>query len=335
MTNPRTSYPDEIVEAINKKREVQNTTEPVAVTTPVTPEPVVPVATEPVAVEPVTPEPVVPVTPDPVAPAAQDNTIVDTQVTKDWFENPEFVDPLSPTPTQQTPTVDPLLEDPEVKLFLEAKKGGKTLKDVVESYRLIDPTGMDETSIVRAGYELQGIKGDDLDNAMFQYEQAGDFIKNKILSDSKSTIDAYNTERITSLSAPAAQYEEAQRKIVEKFETDVNQHFDAIKNQELYGFKITDEVADELKNYVTNEFDFRNPDGTLNVPKMIKLALFDKHANEIVKANVVKAKNLGREEVLKEVTNPSPVTPASTNIPQDRLADIRNAVNAYNTQNKR
>jgi hypothetical protein len=64
-------------------------------------------------------------------------------------------------------------------------------------------------------------------------------------------------------------------------------------------------MSKDLKNYVDNDFKLTKEDGSFDIEKIYSVALWLKYGKDLVKANITKAKNEGREQVLKEVTNPS------------------------------
>jgi hypothetical protein len=105
---------------------------------------------------------------------------------------------------------------------------------------------------------------------------------------------------------------EAQQATVQRFNTELENVAKSIQGQERYGLKITDEMSNGLKKFVAEEMSFQRADGSLDVEALLDVALWRKYGKELVRANVTRAKNEGREEILRQTTNPSAGTGSST-----------------------
>jgi hypothetical protein len=101
------------------------------------------------------------------------------------------------------------------------------------------------------------------------------------------------------------QVEEYQKAVAAKYNEEMESFSKEIANKELYGLKITDEMSKDLKNYIDKEFRLTKEDGSFDIEKIYSVAVWLKYGKDLVKANITKAKNEGREQVIKEVTNPS------------------------------
>jgi hypothetical protein len=96
-----------------------------------------------------------------------------------------------------------------------------------------------------------------------------------------------------------------QKAIADKYNADLDQFSKSIVNKEVYGLKVTDEMSSELKRYINEEFSLQKPDGSFDIEKVYSIALWMKYGKDLVKANVTKARNEGKEQVIREVSNPS------------------------------
>ena len=94
-------------------------------------------------------------------------------------------------------------------------------------------------------------------------------------------------------------------KEIKKYNEEIENFSSSIVNKELYGLKITDEMSKDLRNYIDNDFRLTKEDGSFDIEKIYSVAVWMKYGKDLVKANITKAKNEGREQVIKEVTNPS------------------------------
>jgi hypothetical protein len=98
---------------------------------------------------------------------------------------------------------------------------------------------------------------------------------------------------------------EQQNLVMNRFQTELEQTASSITDSEKYGIKITDEMSKEIKRYIAEDMNLQRKDGSFDVDLMVDFALWRKYGKDIVKANVTRAKNEGREEILKATLNPS------------------------------
>ena len=101
------------------------------------------------------------------------------------------------------------------------------------------------------------------------------------------------------------QNEEYQQAAIAKYNEEIESFSNSIVNKELYGLKITDEMSKDLRNFIDKEFRLTKEDGSFDIEKIYSVAVWLKYGKDLVKANITKAKNEGREQVIKEVSNPS------------------------------
>lgn len=243
---------------------------------------------------------------------------------KEWYDDDDS-EPAKPTaettqttPAQsepsneQTTTTPPELDDEEVKLLIEYKKSGKSLKDFVQEYNVVDYGSMDDDKILELGLkQLEGFKGDELDEATSEIQTMTLFQKKKLIRDYRDQFEQINQEKLKQLSSYENVQSEAQQATVQRFNTELENVAKSIQGQERYGLKITDEMSTNLKKFVAEEMSFQRPDGSLDVEALLDVALWRKYGKELVRANVTRAKNEGREEILRQTTNPSTGTGSS------------------------
>ena len=243
---------------------------------------------------------------------------------KEWYDDDDS-EPAKPTaettqttPAQsepsneQTTATPPELDDEEVKLLIEYKKSGKSLKDFVQEYNVVDYGSMDDDKILELGLkQLEGFKGDELDEATSEIQTMTLFQKKKLIRDYRDQFEQINQEKLKQLSSYENVQSEAQQATVQRFNTELENVAKSIQGQERYGLKITDEMSTNLKKFVAEEMSFQRPDGSLDVEALLDVALWRKYGKELVRANVTRAKNEGREEILRQTTNPSTGTGSS------------------------
>lgn len=253
------------------------------------------IATE-VAPEPA-PEPAPETAPEPVPEPAP------VVVEKEWWEkdNETVVD--NKPQVEEKPVID---MDDDLKLILEYKKSGKTLADFVKEYQVEDINSWDDATLVKQGLkEFMNLSEEELEQATYDYENASIIQKKQWAETFKQRFAEKNENKLKQLTSSNQQSAEMQKAIADKYNADLDQYSKSIANKEVYGLKVTDEMSSELKRYINEEFSLQKPDGSFDIEKVYSIALWMKYGKDLVKANVTKARNEGKEQVIREVSNPS------------------------------
>lgn len=197
-------------------------------------------------------------------------------------------------------------EDPDIELIREYKKSGKSLQDFVKEYTVEDYSKMDEKEIVKKGLEkFYGLNGEDLTNAIYEFENSSIFQKKQLVEGFTTRFNQENDDKLKQLTSNFRSSEEENQKAIEQLSHSMESYRQKIVDNEIYGLKVTDEMSKDLTSYLQKEFTLQNEDGSLDVEKAYSVALWLKYGKDLVKANVTKAKNMGKEQVIKEVSNPS------------------------------
>jgi hypothetical protein len=239
----------------------------------------------------VTPEPAPEVTPEPVV------------VEKEWWEKEEEAKPAEVITPEEKPTLE---MDEDLKLILEYKKSGKTLADFVKEYQVEDVNSWDDAKLVKEGLkEFMKLSEEELEQATYDYENASIIQKKQWAETFRQKFGEKNEQKLKQLTSSNQQTSEMQKAIADKYNADLDQFSKSIVNKEVYGLKVTDEMSSELKRYINEEFSLQKPDGSFDIEKVYSIALWMKYGKDLVKANVTKARNEGKEQVIREVSNPS------------------------------
>jgi hypothetical protein len=297
------------IEANEKKTALENPT-PVPAEPAVEPTP----AAEPVASEP--------------APAAEPAPA--DAAPKAWYEDVES-DSNEPK-TNDAPSPQTLVEDEDedIALIKEFKKQGKTLKEFVEQYKVEDVSKYTDTQIIeKALKELEGFEGDEFDQAMSEVETMPLFQKKKLIQEYRAKYNEMNQEKLKQLSSSSNKASEKQVELMNRFQTELGQTTNSLKGQEKYGLTITDEMSSKINKYIADEISLTRRDGSMDVDFLVDVAMWRLYGKDVVKANVTKAKNEGREEMLRATTNPSTGMPNSNSNPSFGGNDAEDAFNAY------
>jgi hypothetical protein len=231
-----------------------------------------------------------------------------TQTQKEWWEQEETKTETPSTQTQtQAKTEEPAFElDDDMRLVLEYKKSGKTLADFVKEYQVEDYQKWDDEKIVKEGLkEFMNLSEDELQQASFDYDSASVFQKKQWAETFRERFAKKNEEKLKQLTSSNEQSTQMQKAIADKYNAEIESFSKNIVDKELFGLKITDEMSKDLTNYIDKEFTMQREDGTFDVEKIYSIALWLKYGKDLVKANITKARNEGKEQILREVSNPS------------------------------
>jgi hypothetical protein len=252
---------------------------------------------------PADPKPVDPAPADPIPANAPSDPAPQA---KDWWEDesqPADPKPADPKKETQEPSFD---MDDDLKLLMEYKKSGKTLADFVKEYQVSDVQSWNDERLVKEGLkEFMKLNEDEYEQAISEFETASIFQKKQWAESFKQKFEEKNSNKLKELMGSNQQAEDYQKAVAAKYNEEMESFSKEIANKELYGLKITDEMSKDLRNYIDKEFRLTKEDGSFDIEKIYSVAVWLKYGKDLVKANITKAKNEGREQVIKEVTNPS------------------------------
>lgn len=220
-----------------------------------------------------------------------------------WYEKEEKVVKTEQKPEEKAPEFE--LDD-DLKLILEYKKSGKTLKDFVNEYKVEDYKSWDDDKIVLDGLkEFMNLSEDEMEQAKYEFESATILQKKQLADTFRQKFEQKNEQLLKQLSSSDTKFQERQSAISNKFNEELESFSKNVVDQEVYGLKVTDEMSKDLKNFIQNEFTLQKEDGSFDIEKMYSIGLWLKYGKDLVKANITKAKNEGKEQVIREVSNPS------------------------------
>jgi len=226
---------------------------------------------------------------------------------KQWWEEEDKVITSETKTVAPTPEEKPQIDlDDDLKLLMEYKKSGKTLQDFISEYKVEDISNWSDEQIVKNGIkEFMGLIGDELDQAVYEFENASIFQKKQWADSFKQQYAKRNEEKLKQLTSSNTQRTEYENAVAQKYNAELDTFSQQVVGQELYGMKITDEMSKDLKNFIDKEFTLQREDGSFDIEKMYSIGLWLKYGKDLMKANITKAKNEGREQIIKEVSNPS------------------------------
>lgn len=231
-------------------------------------------------------------------------------ITKEWYEEDEVStkntvnDQITDSVTQTNDALE--FDDEDIKLIKEYKKQGKTLRDFVNDYKVVDYSSLDDNKVIELALrDLENFSAEEADQAKDEIDQMPLFQRKKLIQEYRSQFNQINEGKLKELTSSNSKVAEQQNLVMNRFQTELEQTASSITDSEKYGIKITDEMSKEIKRYIAEDMNLQRKDGSFDVDLMVDFALWRKYGKDIVKANVTRAKNEGRDEILKATLNPS------------------------------
>ncbi len=316
---------DKMTEFANQLEQTQLSTDPNA-------QPVTPVADPATTVQPVVQPPgtePVSVTPPAVEPAAEPpaQTPVEPAAEVPWFEQ-------QPSLTTEPPAQTPAPVNPELQFVTDYLASGKTLQDLVSEYKVENYDQVDDREIFKRGVEkFLGITGQDLEDSLAEFDTMSAFERRKHAQEFRAKFSAGAQDVQSKLSAPFAARKEQETQILTRFSTELQAELSSVSGKEYRGLTITPEMAQQLQDHAFTKFGTLRPDGSVDVQKILDFSIWELFGPQLVKANVTKFKNLGRQEVLEQVTNPN-ANPSASPVTNPVADDLEAALAAMKSANK-
>jgi len=276
----------------------------------------------------IAPEPAPEINPEPNTEVNPEEKTEPAAAEKEWWDKDETVN------TTESVKVEEKKEfvdfDDDMKLILEYKKSGKTLADFVKEYNVDDLTTWDDAKVMKEGLkEFMNLTEEEIEQATYDYENASILQKKQWAETFRGRFAEKNEQKLKQLVSSNQQNSEAQKAIADKYNAELEQFSSQIVNKEVYGLKITDEMSKDLKKFINEEFSLQRKDGSFDIEKVYSVALWLKHGKDLVKANVTKARNEGKEQIIREVSNPSKNNTAGGRSVGSGLEAAQEAFNTY------
>lgn len=254
------------------------------------------------------------------------------QSEKEWWDSDQNEEVKTEvkenTEEKQDNTVEVDFDD-DIKLLMEYKKSGKTLKDFINDYKVEDFSNWNDKDFVEKGMsKYLNLSSEEFEQAMFEYDQAGILQKKQIAEQFKTRFEQENEAKLKELTTFDSKREENSKALADKYSKELNEYSEKIANKEMFGLKVTDEMSKSLKNFIDKEFSLQRPDGSFDVEKIYSVALWMKYGKDLVKANVTKARNEGKEQIIREVSNPSKNMSSSSRSAGSGLEAVQEAFNS-------
>lgn len=252
-------------------------------------------------------------------PVEQEQTPVETDANHSWMEigSSKQEEPVQtgPSEKEKLEIMERLLQDHEIKLFLEAKRAGKSLKDVANEYQTVDYGTMDAETLAKHYGQHLGLSDDQIEESIDGISSMTPIQKHELMASWKGKLESAQASKMEQLIGGYRQVSQSQEQIVQKLAQDVDKEAAFIVDKELFGAKLTQKDAEDFKKWVST-FDYLNPDGSYNVQMLRNFWLGAVKMPSIQKANYAKGQSEGRKEILKEVHRPSQNSAAATRLPE-------------------
>jgi len=230
----------------------------------------------------------------------------ETQQPTLWW-NTEEEKSTETTPKTETEKVvtDELLNDPEVKAFIEAKKNGKTLASFLNEIKGVDVDKISAEDIFKVDLQKYGAKDEALEDALEEFRAKPAWQRDKDVAPLREAMKKEQAEKLSKFSTDSALESQKQDDLLKKGYDDLDTHLKDITGTKIDGFEITKEVSDGIGNFVKNQFNIYKEDGSFNIPYLVDIALYKTHKKEIMKANFESLEKQIEDKYIKEYSRPS------------------------------
>lgn len=256
---------------------------------------------------------------EPVQEQEQEQEVQSSQEYHSWMEidsnNQEPPAPSGPSEKEKLEIMERLLQDQEIKLLLEAKRAGKSLKDVANEYQTIDYSSMDAENLAKHYGKHLGLSDDQIEESIDGLSSMTPIQRHELVSSWRAKLDNAQASKMEQLIGGYRESYASHEQVVKKLAMDLDKEANFMVDKELFGAKLTNKDAEDFKKWV-NTFDYLNPDGTYNVQMLRNFWLGAVKMPSIQKANYAKGQSEGRKEILKEVHRPSQNSTAATRLPE-------------------
>lgn len=227
--------------------------------------------------------------------------------------------PSEPSSEEKLRILDGLMQDREFQLLMEAKRAGKSLRDVAEEYQPVDYASMDVEDLAKHYGKHLGLNDDQIEESIDGLVSMTPIQRHELTSTWRDKLNMIQDGKIQKLVGDYKQTSVTQEAIVNKLFADVDKEAAFMYNKDVFGAKVTQKDADGFKEWVRAfKFDPINPDGTYNAAKLRNLYIAEVLMPQIQKANYAKGQSEGRKEILKEVHRPSENNAAVTRLPDTK-----------------
>jgi ElaB/YqjD/DUF883 family membrane-anchored ribosome-binding protein len=257
-----------------------------------------------------------------------------TEKKKQWWEEEESPATIDDKKNKTKPDVDyaakmqeyeAILKDPEVEALLAAKKAGKNLLSFAEELKGSDTAKLTPEQLFEIKLQRAGATTEEISEELSEFTSLSSAKKKLETQDIKAKLENERQENLKRITNVNSEYAQKQQQVINKATAEAEDFVKDLNDKDFFGVRITPEIASTLKDTVMNGFTIRNPDGTVDVPRSMKLALWDRYEKLVIKANMANAKTEGKEEVLKEITRPSLNNTSDKRLPVDTKDDGKEA----------
>jgi hypothetical protein len=227
--------------------------------------------------------------------------------------------PSEPSSEEKLRILDGLMQDREFQLLMEAKRAGKSLKDVAEEYQPVDYSGMNVEDLAKHYGKHLGLDDEQIEESIDGLVSMTPIQRHELTSSWRDKLNTIQDGKVQKLVGDYKQTYTTQEAIVSKLFSDVDKEAAFMQNKDVFGAKISQKDADGFKEWVrAYKFDNINPDGTYNAAKLRNQYIAEVLMPQIQKANYAKGQSEGRKEILKEVHRPSENNAAVTRLPDNK-----------------
>lgn len=176
-----------------------------------------------------------------------------------------------------------LIEDEDVKILLEAKKNGKDIFGLLKEVQGVDPDSLSNTQLYEMDQRAKGIDGDDLVEAITDFEQLKPYQQKALVAPVKEQLSRESNKRKTEFlsriqansadaDAKAAIETEKQQQAWIKTTNEYSKLCQDSIGKNHYGVVITPQMAESVNGVLKEGLFGKNQDGSFNAQELFDLA---------------------------------------------------------------
>lgn len=219
---------------------------------------------------------------------------------------------------------DEIEKDPLSKAFIEfRKKGGSDINQFVKELGIVDVERMTPEQIFEADTKSLGLSEDGLAEEMERFNSLSEAQKLRETNPIKKQMIQDRDEKIKTFSAGVNKEAQAQEAFMNEAASVgkkvLGETLSKMEGKKYKGLLITSEMANEIKDYVSNNTVPKIENGKFtgyDIEKSVRMAVLDKYEKQLLMANHQMGKTFGMDKALKLRLRPNRVESGTGGTPR-------------------
>ena len=200
---------------------------------------------------------------------------------------------------------DEISNDPFIAAYNAAKKSGKDVSSFINEVRGVDVNSLTPEQLWEANLKAEGLSVEDIATEMEKFTELSPFAKKQQTKSFKQELITQPHEQLKKYASDKTASAKDNEAAIQIFQEQGKKFFEKIKDKEWQGIKMTPSEAQKLQNFLEQEFNFKNADGTLNYELYAKAGNYALNERTILQNTYKKGETKGYEKALLEIARPS------------------------------